>query len=114
MTAPFRLMVALGVLAWVLAGLYLWINEPYWRLQNRLDALKTEAEIRQTFGAPARIAKAGEAVGYIPGYSHADRPVTGKLLIYPPASGPIDPPDVVLYVYIDREGRVEQSVIGRR
>lgn len=114
MNAPFRLLVALGVLAWVLAGLYLWFNEPYWRLENRLDALKTEEAVRQTFGAPSRIVRAGEAIDYIPGYSHADRAITGKLLVYPPGSGTVDPPDVVLYVYIDREGRIEQSVVGRR
>lgn len=103
-----------GVLAWGLAGVYFWVNEPYWRIENRVAPLKTEAEIRREFGEPARIVPAGRTDYYVPGYTRKERAVSGTLLVYFPKRRDGDLPDTALYVYLDERKRVEETYLGRR
>lgn len=109
-----RVLVILGVLSWVLAGVYVWVNEPYWRIENRVAALKTEADIRREFGDPARVVPPGETDYYVPDYTHKVRAVSARLLIYFPKRRDSGLPDTALYIYLDKRNRVEETYLGRR
>ena len=68
----------------------------------------SESRVRELLGEPLHEHKKDSAPAnyYISGYGRKERPITGKALIY------LDV-DLILYVYLDSHGRVEETVIAR-
>lgn len=73
----------------------------------------TESEVIRRIGPPDEQYSAEEADGdyYVPSFSHEERRVTGKVLIYvcvpcPPMTW------ATVYVYLDTSGRVEHVFVG--
>ncbi len=67
----------------------------------------SEVDVRSLLGAPKVEfgAEAAPADYYISGYGREIRPVTGRVLIYRRA-------DMIFYVWIDEEGKVEHTYRG--
>lgn len=84
------------------------LNAPYVANWDRIKIGDTEERVLGVLGTPYReysARQAGEDY-YISGYSRKVRPVTGKVLIY--CGG-----DLVNYIWIDDQGRVEDMFRGR-
>ena len=67
----------------------------------------TEAEVIRLLGKPQQVFESGTAPEdyYVSGYARRERAITGKVLIYRGA-------DMVLYVWIDPQGKVEETFRG--
>lgn len=67
----------------------------------------TEEDVIRLLGTPARMYERATAPidYYEPGYSHPERHITNKVLIYIGA-------EPIAYVYIDHTGRVEEVFVG--
>ena len=67
----------------------------------------TEAGVLEKLGRPAKKYEADTAPHdyYVSGYQRKDRAISGSVLIY--VRG-----DTIAYVYLDREGRVEEVFVG--
>lgn len=67
----------------------------------------TDASVREKLGKPYREYRRETAPHryYVPGYRFREREITEAVLIYMGA-------DLVLYVWINKEGRVEDKFIG--
>lgn len=99
----------------VLLGLVAFTNM-YWRQQNEPDYSNAagitkgmdEDEVRVRLGEPWRTYERANAPSnyFIEGYSHPNRAITGKVMIYFGGS------DMIVYVYVDEDGRVEEKFIG--
>ena len=74
---------------------------------NRVTQGMEESAVREVLGDPIReFNKTNAPVDYYePGYGFKKREITGKVLIYLAT-------DLVLYVYLDESGRVEETVIA--
>ncbi len=100
---------AIALLA--IAVVLLRINLDVWRkpaitLWEQITIGSTEAEVRTRLGAPYREhGPNGPANYYEPGYAREERPITGKVLIYRAK-------DMVFYVWIGRDGKVEYTFYG--
>ena len=78
----------------------------------------TEAEVLARVGDPDVALTADQAAQhyYISGYTYHRRPIRGKVLIYEPVPGQRGQFLVlchIVYVYLDRDGRVEEVFIGQ-
>jgi outer membrane protein assembly factor BamE (lipoprotein component of BamABCDE complex) len=78
----------------------------YERFQS-IHAGMTEQEVREKLGTPAHVYHKASAPKdyYVKGYSHKERLITNKVLIYI-ASEPI------AYVYLDEQNKVEEVFVG--
>jgi outer membrane protein assembly factor BamE (lipoprotein component of BamABCDE complex) len=111
MSTRARALAALGVLVLVGAagvGLYLknWRAETH-RRWDLITVGDSEEYVRSTLGTPTFEYEYGNVpeVYYVEGYGRRERPVTGKVLIYLNT-------DMILYVWVDRHGRVEEIFRG--
>ena len=77
-------------------------------LWSKITAGDTESRIRDLLGEPLHeyTKEAAPEDYYVSGYGRKERPITGKVLIY---LGKID---LILYVYFDPHGRVEETVVA--
>ena len=111
--AKVSMWVALGVLG--LTGVVFWANV-YWRQENEpdysraaaIDTGMSEAQVRARLGEPWRTYERATAPAdyYVRGYSHPNRSISSKVLIYFGGS------DMIVYVYLGKDGRVEGTFVG--
>lgn len=113
-----RIGIALFVLTLLATAVILGVDEvedTFRRLNaphvTRWDGIKigdSEARVRETLGTPYQefIAQSAPEDYYLAGYGKKARAITGKVLIY--RGG-----DLVNYVWIDKDGLVEDMFIGR-
>jgi len=89
-------------------GFYLerW-RAPTYERWRQIAVGDTEAKVRASLGTPRYEYDAASAPAdyYIEGYGKPDRGITGRVLIYLER-------DLVLYVWIDADGRVEEMMRG--
>ena len=99
----------LGLTASILAvGVVLWdFRKDTNALWDQVHIGDTEKSVRAILGAPFReySRKSAPADYYVSGYRHQARAITERVLIYLGA-------DMVFYVWIDRDGRVEGTFRG--
>ena len=95
--------IALGAVGWALSSFRKTTNAKW----NAVKVGDTEAMARGLLGAPYRelVVKDAPKDYYIPGYRKREREITNRVLIYLSA-------DMVLYLWIDGDGRVEDRFIG--
>ncbi len=84
------------------------MNQPYLAEAEAIRAGMTEMEVIRRLGVPYRKYGRDNAPWdyYVPGYEFKRRKINGEVLIYTGAM------DVIVYVYIDRRGKVEDTFIG--
>lgn len=83
-----------------------------WRRSTRerwaqVDTGKSEHDVRMRLGKPYKVydKSTAPAFYYEPGYRHKERKISHRVLIYMGN-------DLILYVWIDEQGNVEDSFIG--
>ncbi len=83
-------------------------NEPYYSRAAAIRPGMTEADVVQQLGDPAQTYERETAPQhyYAEGYSYRERPISHKVLIY------FGGMDMIVYVYLDRQGRVEDVYMG--
>jgi hypothetical protein len=100
--------IFLMVCGFFVVGFYMssW-RAPTYALWHRVKIGDNEAVVRSVLGEPRYAYEKATAPEdyYIEGYGKKVRPITGKVLIY---SGT----DLIMYVYLDSAGRVEEKVIA--
>lgn len=81
---------------------------PTRELWSKIVAGDSEARIRELLGSPLHeyTKDAAPEDYYVSGYGRKERPITGKVFIY---MGKVD---LILYVYFDPQGRVEETVVA--
>lgn len=81
-------------------------GEEYERFRQVEEGM-TEEQVRSLLGEPYRQYSRDSAPAdyYVDGYSFKRRPITQKVLIYVGT-------EPIAYIYLDREGRVEEVFIG--
>lgn len=94
----------------MLGAVGLWLHQwraPTMRAWNQIAIGQTEVEVRRLIGAPIKEYVRDEAPDdyRIEGYGRPDRSITGKVLIYLAT-------DLVLYVWLDANGRVEETFVA--
>ena len=108
-----RLAIAAFVVVVALAGAFwYWSTAPYRAIEGRINPLRTEADVVRIFGQPRHIFNKGTTGYHVRGYAFKERPITGKVLVYFPAESATDGYDVILYVYVDEQGNVEDHFVG--
>ena len=102
-------LIVLGVCAGVA---YVVVSMDRWRaptiaLWEQVQPGHKEDAVRSRLGDPFRqyVRETVPVDYYIPGYERKEREVTGKVLIYRGA-------DMVLYIWFDEEGHVEETFRG--
>lgn len=82
-------------------------RRPAMRAWSQVQVGDHEAVVRSLLGAPHReySAKGAPRDYYVPGYARRVRPIRGGVLIYTGS-------DLVMYIWIDDDGRVEDIFIG--
>lgn len=102
--ATMGLLLAVGLL---LVGYQLaqW-RRPTLESWERISPGLSETEVRGLLGKPHREYDEGAPADYyVSGYARKERRISGKVLIYMGA-------DLVLYVWIDKQGKVEEVFRG--
>ncbi len=104
---------ALTLIAFVAVGVFaVWLNLERWRAPVRaawscVEVGLLEEEVYACLGEPRYLHDVLSAPSdyYVKGYGRKVRPISNRVLIYMGA-------DMVFYVWIDLQGRVEETVIG--
>lgn len=99
-------------IAVLLFGLHKWASQPYERIENKIRNLKTEQMVINMLGPPHKVFLNNSHNYYIKGYSYKRRDITNKVLVYFPSNNFDVVVDMVLYIYIDNDGNVEEYYIG--
>jgi len=101
---------AAGVIALHVVAEHTWRkgNEPYYSRARSIQLGMMEADVRARLGEPSWLYEAGTAPEdyYVTGYTYQRREISSKVLIY------FGGMDMIVYVYLDRDGRVEHVFIG--
>ena len=101
-------LVALVVVSVILVRVELdRFRAPASALWDRVSVGDSESEVRETLGEPYREFSGDSSPEdyYVRGYGRKERAITGKVLVYLSA-------DMLLYVWIDEEGIVEDIFRG--
>lgn len=102
-----------GIILLALFGvLWYWGNAPYVEIKQRISGLKTEAAVVKVFGKPRLVFHRGDHDYYVSGYTYKERPISNKVFVYFPSSRSYQYHDIILYVYVDARGRVEDYHVG--
>lgn len=105
------LVLALALLSGVLL-FYTWVNEPYRYIEDSVSALQTESEVLTRFGEPVDTYFAGETDYYVSGYSRREREISHKVHVFRLWEAGERTESMVLYVYIDEKGEIEDFYVG--
>jgi outer membrane protein assembly factor BamE (lipoprotein component of BamABCDE complex) len=99
-------LAVLAAFSWLGSGVMRLLDPDYERFESIEVGMK-EDEVRQLLGPPTREYSASDAPEdyYVPGFSFKRRPISGRVLIYVG----VEP---IAYIYLDKEGRVEDTFIG--
>ena len=83
-------------------------NEPYYTRARSVQLGMTETDVRARLGEPYRSYEAATAPKdyYADGYSYQRREISNRALIY------FGGTDMIVYVYLDKDERVEHVFIG--
>jgi hypothetical protein len=112
---PACVIALVGCVALGLAVLHLlarwadrWFNEPYLSRAEAVQRGMTEGQTTERLGEPAYVYEAQIAPQnyYVDGYTYRKRPISNKVLIF------FGGGDLIVYVWIDNHGRVEDVFIG--
>ncbi len=85
-----------------------WMNEPDLSRAEAIEPGMAQRQVMARLGEPAYVYNAGDAPEdyYVLGYTYRRRPISNKVLIY------FGGTDLIVYVYIDEAGEVEDVYIG--
>lgn len=96
----------------VLIIMHIWAQRPYKEIVEVVKSLQTEKQVVEAFGKPYKTVHRGSKDYYIKGYSFKHREIGNRVLIYFPDNPTDMVADIIMYVYIDNEGRVEDYFVG--
>ncbi len=84
------------------------MNEPDLSRAEAIEPGMAQRQVMARLGEPAYVYNAGDAPEdyYVLGYTYRRRPISNKVLIY------FGGTDLIVYVYIDEAGEVEDVYIG--
>ncbi len=95
-----------------IAALFYWANMPYAEVKKIMREMETEQDIIKKFGNPDHKFTKADRDYYIKGYAYKEREITNKALVYFPMLGKNNYHDIILYVYIDNKGEIENYFVG--
>lgn len=106
------MLMAVILLLVAVFGMYVWVNQPYWELENRVSSFESAEDFKTEFGDPRYVYRSGRENYYVEGYSYKNREITGRVEIYFPTLPGYEHLDFILYVYYSQEGSVEEIYVG--
>lgn len=77
-------------------------------LGKKIKPGMSESDLKRSLGPPRDVQSpaTGQRTCSLPGYSHTQKPISHRCLIY------LGGRDAIAYVYVDHEGRVEDVFVG--
>ena len=96
----------------VLLSMHFWAQHPYKEIEETVSSLSTEKDVIDVFGNPYKIVSEDETDYYVKGYSFKERSITNKVYIYFPTTSSNSYDDIILYIYFNSNGQVEDFFVG--
>jgi hypothetical protein len=113
MKSTLAIAISFGALLFVIGlGVSYYSNAPYREVRQLVASLKTEKQVIDQLGTPRHIFFANDKNHVIEGYSSKNRKISNKLLVYFPQAQSSSGFDIILYVYVDASGQVEDYYVG--
>ncbi len=105
------LIIGVGTL---LVSVRYWAGYPYKKITKQVSNITTEEQANQILGYPDYIFYKNNIDYYISGYAYKERIIDYKVLVYvsPSSELLISAYDVIIYLYINDKGQVEDYFVG--
>lgn len=95
-----------------LGAFYYYANKPYFEVSRLIEQAETESKVEELFGPAYKIFEKGDKDRYLKGWSYEEREITDHAAVYFLQDRFPENWDMIVYVYYDQEGNIEDYYIG--